>query len=128
MATIFPGVSVEKAAERMTALNVGAIPLCDGRRLIGMLTDRDIVMRTVAKRRNLKSTSAQEAMSLDVIYCFEDEEVKHAAQLMEAKQIRRLPILNRHKKLVGIVSLGDIAVAVRDRALGGKVLEAVSHS
>jgi CBS domain-containing protein/hemerythrin superfamily protein len=125
--TISPEAPVETVAERMAALNVGAIPVCDGRRLLGMLTDRDIVTRLVAKRRDLKSTTAQEAMSAVVIYCFEDDDVNHAAQLMEQQQVRRLPVLNRQKELVGIVSLGDIAVA-GDRTLGGKALEGVSRA
>jgi len=126
-----PDASLQEAAERMMKLDVGPLPVCDGERLVGMLTDRDITVRAIAQGRDPKTTQVQEAMSPDVIYCFEDQDVEDAADLMEEHQIRRVVILSRDKKLVGIVSLGDLAVAADkedlDDAEVGEVLEQVSQ-
>jgi CBS domain-containing protein len=122
-----PDASVEQAAERMKALDVGVLPVCDGERLVGMLTDRDITLRATAAGRDPRRTKVSEAMTPDISYCFEDQDVKEAAQLMEQRQIRRLVILSRDKRLVGIVSLGDLAVETRDEKLSGEVLKEVSE-
>jgi CBS domain-containing protein len=94
----------------MQRLDVGMLPISDGDRLVGMLTDRDITVRATAKGRDPTTTQIREVMTPEVIYCFEDQEVSEAAKLMQEKQIRRLPVLNQEKRLVGIVSLGDVAV------------------
>ena len=124
---IHPSATVAEAAEKMRMLNVGVIPVCDGERLVGMLTDRDVVVRIIADQRDPKRTTVIEAMTPEVAYCFEDEDVQKAARLMVEKQIRRLVILNRDKRLVGIVSLGDLAVQTDDTRLSGEVLEYVSE-
>jgi CBS domain-containing protein len=125
--TISPDATAEDASAKMKDLNVGAIPVCDGDGLIGMLTDRDLVVRVMAQRRDPKAVRVGEAMTPDVSYCFEDDDVEKAAHLMSQKQIRRLPILSKSKKLVGIVSLGDLAVHGMDAKTSGSVLEQVSH-
>lgn len=107
---IAPDAPVRDAAMKMKHLDVGAIPVCDGQTLTGLLTDRDITIRAVAEGRHPAETKVSEVMSPDIIYCFEDDDIQKAAEVMESKQIRRLPILNRDKKLTGIVSLGDLAV------------------
>jgi CBS domain-containing protein len=119
--------SLKDAASKMKSLDVGLIPVCDGDRLQGMLTDRDITIRATAEGRDPKTTKVNEVMSTDVAYCLEEQEVEEAASLMEARQIRRVPILNQDKRLVGIVSLADIAVHVRDRELSGETLEEISE-
>lgn len=119
--------SLKDAASKMKRLDVGLIPVCDGDRLQGMLTDRDITIRATAEGRDPKTTKVNEVMSTDVAYCLEEQEVEEAASLMEARQIRRVPILNQDKRLVGIVSLADIAVHVRDRELSGETLEEISE-
>ena len=124
---IHPNATVAEAAEKMRMLNVGVIPVCDGERLVGMLTDRDIVVRVIADQRDPKRTTVTEAMTSGVTYCFEDENVQKAARVMVERQIRRLPVLNRDKRLVGIVSLGDLAVQTEDSQLSGEVLEYVSE-
>lgn len=124
---IHPSATVAEAAEKMRMLNIGVIPVCDGERLVGMLTDRDVVVRIIADQRDPKRTTVIEAMTPEVAYCFEDEDVQKAARLMVEKQIRRLVILNRDKRLVGIVSLGDLAVQTDDTRLSGEVLEYVSE-
>jgi CBS domain-containing protein len=101
---------LQDAAMKMQDLNVGMLPIRDGDRLVGMLTDRDITVRATAQGRDPTKTQVREVMTPDVIYCFEDQDISQAAKLMQDKQIRRLPILSREKRLVGIVSLGDVAV------------------
>lgn len=124
---IHPNAAVIEAAEKMKTLNVGGIPVCDGDRLVGMLTDRDIVVRMVAEQRDPKGTTVGDAMTPHVAYCFEDEDVQKAGMLMAEKQIRRLVVLNRDKRLVGIVSLGDLAVETDSTRSSGEVLERVSE-
>jgi len=124
---IAPEATLQEAAKKMQRLDVGPLPVCDGERLIGMLTDRDITVRAVAEGCDPTTTTVREAMTPDVAYCFEDQEVHEAAQIMEQYQIRRLPILNRNKRLVGLVSLGDLAVSPDNRRLASKVLEQVSE-
>ena len=102
------------------------LPVCDGDRLVGVITDRDITVRGVAQGCDPKTARVQEVMTPEVIYCFDDEDVKEAAKKMEEKQVRRLPVLNREKRLVGIVSLGDLAVRTGKEELAGEVLERVS--
>jgi CBS domain-containing protein len=93
----------------MKALDVGALPVCDGERLVGMITDRDITLEATAQSRDPVTTLVRDCMRPEVIYCFEDEDVDEAERIMQEKQIRRLPVLTREKRLVGIVSLGDLA-------------------
>ncbi|HXF62459.1 MAG TPA: CBS domain-containing protein [Caldilineaceae bacterium] len=124
---IQPDRPLQEAAAKMKSLDVGSLPVCDNRTLVGMLTDRDITVRAVAAGRDPKQTQVSEAMTPDLIYCFEDQEIEEAALVMEERQIRRLPILNRDHQLVGIVSLGDLAVESGDEELSGEVLEEVSE-
>jgi len=119
--------SLKEAATKMKTLDVGLIPVCDGDRLKGLLTDRDITIRATANGRDPSKTKVSEVMSTDIAYCLEDQAVDEAVILMEARQIRRLPILNQDKQLVGIVSLADIAVHVGDRDLTGETLEEISE-
>lgn len=118
--------SVKDAAVKMKDLDVGLIPVCEGDQLRGMLSDRDITVRATAAGRDPEETRVEEIMSTDIAYCLEDQEVEEAVSLMEARQIRRLPILNQDKRLVGIVSLGDIAVHAGDADLAGETLQEIS--
>jgi len=106
-----PEQTLQEAARKMRDLDVGPLPVCDNDRIAGMLTDRDITVRAVAEGRDPARTRVRDVLSPDVIYCFDDQDTQEAARLMEEKQIRRLLVLNREKRLVGIVSLGDIAMA-----------------
>jgi CBS domain-containing protein len=121
---IGPSDTLRDASEKMRALNVGVLPVCDSDRVVGMVTDRDIVVRGLALGKNLDSTIS-DVMSEDVEWCFEDRDVQEAAQLMKDKQIRRILVLDENKKLVGICSLGDIATERDD--IGADVLERVSE-
>jgi CBS domain-containing protein len=103
-----PQDTVQAAAELMSNLDVGLLPVGQDDRLVGMITDRDIAIRAIGKGRG-PDTPIAEAMTSDVKYCFEDEDVEAACQSMGDLQIRRLPVLNRDKRLVGIIALGDVA-------------------
>jgi CBS domain-containing protein len=124
---IAPGTSLRDAARQMKELNVGVLPVCDGNRVVGVLTDRDVAIRAVAEGCDADSTCASDVMSPGVIYCYEDEDVKQAARIMEEKQIRRLLVMDRNQQTVGIVSLGDLATRQGDDRLSGEVLERVSE-
>jgi CBS domain-containing protein len=117
-----PNTTVRDVARKMRADNIGALPVGENDRLVGMVTDRDILMRTVAEERAPGNTSVREVMSEKVYYCFEDEDVDKAAQIMAEHQVRRLPVLNRDKRLVGVVALADLGRTGTDaikKALAG---------
>jgi CBS domain-containing protein len=124
---IGPDATLQQAAEKMKSLDVGSLPVCDNDRLVGMLTDRDITVRSVSDGHDPRTDRVRDAMTPKVIYCSEDQDVTEAARLMKENQVRRLPVLNRDKRLVGIVSLGDLAVETHDEQLAGSTLEAVSE-
>lgn len=123
---IHPDATIQEAAEKMKSLDVGSLPVCDGERLQGMVTDRDITIRATAQGRDPK-TRVRDAMTEEVFYAFDDQPIEEAAQIMEKAQIRRLPIINRDKRLVGIVSLADLAVDTGEEELKAQVLEQVSQ-
>ena len=122
---ITPETSLKEAAKLMSDLDVGALPICDHDRLAGMLTDRDIAVKGVARGCDPEKTQARDAMTGGIVFIYDDQEVGEAARLFETKQIRRLPVLNRKKRMVGIVSLGDLAVNASE-TLGGEALKGVS--
>ena len=124
---IRPDASICDAAKKMKQLDVGMLPVCDGERLIGAVTDRDLAIRAVAEGRDANRTFVHQVMSRDVFYCFDEDNLEQAAIIMEEKQVRRLPVLNRQKRLVGIVSLGDLALRADDEVLVEEVLECVSE-
>ena len=108
------GDTLHTAAQMMADLNAGALPVCQNDRLVGMITDRDIAVRGVAKGRDPDKTTVRDAMSGEVRYCFDDENPEEVARKMGSWQVRRLPVLNRDKRLVGIVSLGDLVIGGSD--------------
>jgi len=124
---VSPHAKLSEVAQRMKSHDVGAIPICDGRRLQGMITDRDIVTRVLAENRDPNNTRALDVMSKEVLYCFEDQSVKEAAELMQQRKVRRLIVLDRSKNLVGIVSLGDIAAEAGREALAGETLSEIAE-
>ena len=118
---------LQEAAALMKSLDVGMVPVCDGKTLKGTITDRDITVRATAKGCDPASTPVRDVMSTDIAYCFEDQEIEEAMSLMEAQQVRRLPVLSRDKQLVGIVSLGDLAVHSGEKEMIGDTLKEVSR-
>jgi CBS domain-containing protein len=124
---IRPEASLQEAAGRMKELDVGVLPVCDNDRLVGMLTDRDITVRAVSDGHDPRNDRVRDVMTPEVFYCFENQDVSEAAELMRGKQVRRLPVLNRDHRLVGIVSLGDLAVETGNDELAGRTLEGISE-
>ncbi len=113
-----PNDSIQQAAKAMARIDAGVLPVAESDRLVGMITDRDIAIRAVAEGRDPARTVVKDVMSAEVRYCFEDEEVADVADNMAEQQVRRLPVLNREKRLVGIISLADIAREREPRAAG----------
>jgi len=105
---VSPDTTILEAAKKMASIDSGFLPIGKDDRLQGTITDRDIVINSVAKGSDPKSAKVQEAMTKDVIYCYEDQDVNEAKKIMGDKQIRRLPVLNRDKRLVGVVAMADL--------------------
>lgn len=124
--TLGPRDSLALAAQAMDELDVGVLPVCDGQRIVGMVTDRDIVVRGVAHDLAPATTLLEDVMSNQVEWVFEDDGLEDATAKMQQLQIRRLPVLDREKRLVGIVSLGDLA-AKGDMAQAGEALADISE-
>jgi CBS domain-containing protein len=125
-----PGQSIRDAAQLMARIDAGTLPVGDDSRLVGMLTDRDIAVRAVARGLG-PDTPVRDIMSTEVKYCFDDQSVDEVARNMADIQVRRLPVVNRDKRLVGILSLGDLAVrsnASTDDALRGVSTPGGEHS
>lgn len=121
-----PDTTLMDAAKLMADLDVGALPICDHDRLAGMITDRDIAVRAISRGCDPKQTKVQEVMTDGIVFIYDDQTAEEAARLFETKRIRRLPVLDREKRLVGIVSLGDLAVNA-SVSLGGEALKEVSE-
>ena len=124
---IAPDASIYAAAQKMSHLDIGPLPVCEDNRLIGMLTDRDITVRAVAAGRDPVTTLVRDVMTPDIVYGLDDQDIADAARLMEQYQIRRLPVLNRNKQLVGMVALADLAVHPGAQPMAAEVLEQVSE-
>ncbi len=120
-----PNTPVELLARLMQKHDIGAIPIGENDRLVGMVTDRDIVCRCIAAGGDPKTTTARDVMTEGIIFCLDKQELDDAARLMEMKQVRRLPVINGKKRMIGILSLGDVYHTASHR-LGGEVLHAVS--
>ena len=120
-----PDETICDAARAMAALDAGVLPVADRDRVVGILTDRDIAVRAVATRKG-PDTPIREVMTKDVKYCYEDEDLEHVASNMGDIRVRRLLVVNRDKRLVGIVSLGDIA-AVKPHAAAADAIAGVSR-
>ena len=119
-----PGQSIREVARMMDEIDAGALPVGENDRLVGMITDRDIALRAVAQGKG-PDTPVRDVMSREVKYCYEDEDLEHVAENMGDLQVRRLPVVSRDKRLVGIVALGDIARS-EDHGTTGQVTEQVS--
>jgi CBS domain-containing protein len=105
--------------------DIGSLPVVENERLVGMVTDRDIVVRAVAEGQDVRTATAREAMSPRILYCFDDQTVEEVLENMGEQQIRRLPVVDRDKRLVGVVSLGDLARSAKKKA--GDALKEISQ-
>jgi len=123
---VTPDQSIIEAAKLMADCDCGVLPVGENDRLVGMITDRDIVVRGLANGKTGETTTVREVMSEDVMYCFEEDDVCDVARNMGDLQMRRLPVVNREKRLVGIVSLGDIAVTSEKQSIA-EALSSISE-
>lgn len=124
---IAPSETLCVAAEKMRRCDCGVVPVVENGKLIGVITDRDIVIRAIAKHKDVEKEKVKDFMSDGVTSCTQEQTAEEVAKIMEGKQIRRLPVVDRNKKLVGIVSLGDIATHINNLNLSGEILERVSQ-
>lgn len=106
---VAPNSTIRDAALKMRAEDIGALPVGENDRLVGMITDRDIVMRCTADDHTPSKCRVRQAMSKKLCYCFEDDDLDAAAHIMAEHQVRRLPVLNSNKRLVGMISLADLS-------------------
>ena len=120
-----PTQTIRQAALLMGKTDCGALPVADKDSLVGMITDRDIAIRAVAAGKGPK-TLVRDIMSAEVLYCYEDQDLDEVARNLADVKVRRLPVMNREKRLVGIISLGDLAVETGDELMAGETLEAIS--
>ena len=124
--TVTPDTTIQEAAKLMARVDAGALPILDNGRLSGIITDRDIAVRAVGEGRNPASTKVRDIMSGQVKHVTEDDDVEEVADTMADLQVRRLPVVNREQRVVGIVSLGDIAREKRART-AGEALQGISR-
>lgn len=120
-----PETTLQDAARTMTDSDIGSLPVSDGDRLVGMVTDRDIVTRAVCEGKG-PETPVRDVMTDDVKYCFEDQDIGEIASNMADIQLHRLPVVNRDKRLVGIIALADVAVAASTQT-AGKAVSGISQ-
>ncbi len=125
--TVSPDAKVVDVARRMRDLDVGSLPVMDGRRLVGMVTDRDLTVRAAANGKDPSTTPVREVMSADVAWVFDHEPAEMAADVMRRRQIRRLPVLDKSDRLVGMVALADLATDLSNDRLKSETLEGISQ-
>jgi CBS domain-containing protein len=121
-----PNTSLLDLAQEMRDEDIGSIPIGENDRLVGMVTDRDIICKGVAIGGDMSNMTARDVMTGPILFCRVEEDVEDAVRLMEANKVRRLPVIDENKRMVGMLSLGDIA-AVGNRELSGEVVQAVAE-
>jgi CBS domain-containing protein len=125
--TVAPGTSLAEAAKKMASLDIGSLPVCsEQRKLVGIITDRDITVRAVARGLDPNLTSVQDVMTKEVLSCRADSAIEEACELMEREQVRRLVVTDGNDSPIGILSLGDLALSLRENQ-AGEVLKKVSE-
>jgi CBS domain-containing protein len=122
---VSPAETLEQAARKMRLQNVGILPVVDEHKVVGILTDRDIVLRAVSEGMRPYMTRVRDVMTRKVISCYEDQSITAASWLMEKNFVHRLVVFDREDNLVGLISLSDIAAKIRNEALSGHVLSKV---
>jgi len=124
---VAPETPVKAVAKMMAEQDIGAIPVGENDRLIGMVTDRDIVVRGLADGKDVAALTARDVMSEGIAWCRDTDDLTHAANMMQSKQIRRLPVIDKNKRMVGILSLGDLSNAGTDRTIAASAKAVSAH-
>lgn len=125
--TIEADSSIKQAAQTMKSMDVGSLPVVKNNAIVGMITDRDLVIRCIAESKDPSSTNVSEIMTPHIYYCFENDDIHEAANMMEEKQIHRLLVLNNDEQPVGFLALADFAVKTKDERLAWELLEKISE-
>jgi CBS domain-containing protein len=115
---ISPETRIQDAAKTMKAMDVGFLAVCEKDRLVGAVTDRDVVLRVIAEGKDVKDCRARDVMTHDIFWCFEDQTADEVADYMAEKEIRRVLLLDRNKRLVGVISIGDLAKGAEEHVTG----------
>ena len=123
---VSPTQTIRDAAQMMADLDAGALPVQQDDRLVGVITDRDIAVRAVAQGKS-PETPVRDVMSPEVLYCFDDQEIEDVSRNMGEVKVRRLPVVNRDKRLVGIISIGDLALK-EEQTLTGSTIARISKT
>ena len=123
---VSPDTGLHDLANKMKTLDVGFIPVCENDRLVGTVTDRDIVIRGLAGGKDIATAKARDIMTNQIFWCFEDQDIKEVATQMREKEVRRMLILNPEKRLVGVVSIGDISKVEEKES--GKTLKDITEA
>jgi CBS domain-containing protein len=126
VATLNPDDSIERAAQLMKQYNVGSIPVCENEKVIGIITDRDIAVRSVAQGENGRNQKVREVMSSNPVLINSETDIHDAARIMSERQIRRLPVVENNN-IIGIVAIGDIAVETKLADDAGEALSSISE-
>jgi CBS domain-containing protein len=122
---VSPDTKVTEIAQRMRKSDIGSVPVGENDKLVGMVTDRDICCKGVANGRDVEKLTARDVMTTGIVWCRDSDDVQDAADLMESRQIRRLPVIDKNKRMIGMLSLGDISHAAAPK-LTAEVTKAVS--
>jgi CBS domain-containing protein len=125
---IQPEATVQEAAQKLKEFEIGSVPVCDGERLVGMITDRDIAIRLAAEGKDPATVAVKRIMTPDVLWCFEDQTVEEAGRMMKENHVRRLPVISHDRRLVGILTLGDMAVRTNALRAVGQTLQEISEA
>ena len=120
-----PGTSIREVARMMRDCDIGSVPVGENDRLVGIVTDRDIICRAVAADGDITLLTANDVMSKPIIYCGADDELDSAIRIMEKNRIRRLPVVDKDKRLTGMLALGDIS-EIGGQEMAGEVMRSVS--
>jgi CBS domain-containing protein len=124
---VTPETPVSEAAELMASEDVGSLPILDGDKLTGVVTDRDIVIRAVAKKKDPQGMPVREVASRDLVTVRPDEDLSEALKLMASHQVRRLPVVDEDNRLVGILAQADVALGAKEKAVG-EMVESISQT
>jgi len=123
---VSPDTAIGELARKMRDENIGSIPVGENDRLIGMVTDRDLAIKAFADGKDPATLTARDVLSGPILYCRSEEDIDDAVRIMEDHQVRRLPVIDENKRMVGMLSLGDIASST-DRAFSGEVVQMVAE-
>ena len=124
---VSPDTLITAIAKKMRQYDIGAVPVGENDRLIGMVTDRDIAVRGLANGKNVSKLTARDVMTKGVFWCHDSDSAAEAVHLMETKHVRRLPVINEKKRMVGILSLGDISHAASQRTAAEALKAVAAH-